>query len=41
MVPTMPDTQTNVCVSGGKKCWFFGKFCVRTKWMIPNAFNEM
>ena len=18
-----------------KKCWFFGKFCVRTKWMIP------
>ena len=24
-----------VCVSGGKKCWFFGKFCVRTKWMTP------
>ena len=24
-----------VYVSGGKKCWFFGKFCVRTKWMIP------
>ena len=23
-----------VCVSGGKKCKFFGKFCVRTKWMI-------
>ena len=26
-----------VCVSGGKKCWFFGKFCKRTKWMIPNV----
>ena len=23
-----------VCVSGGKKCQFFGKFCIRTKWMI-------
>ena len=22
-------------VSGGKKCLFFGKFCVRTKWMNP------
>ena len=21
------------CVSWGKKCKFFGKFCVRTKWM--------
>ena len=26
---------TYVCVSGGKKCWFFAKFCGRTKWMIP------
>ena len=23
-----------VCVSGSKKCKIFGKFCVRTKWMI-------
>ena len=23
-----PDTHTNVCVSGGKKCSFFGKFGV-------------
>ena len=23
-----------MCVSGGKKCWFFGKFCVRTKCYI-------
>ena len=25
-----PDTHMNVCVSGGNKCSFFGKFCVRT-----------
>ena len=25
-----------MCVSGSKKCYFFGKFCVSTKWMIPN-----
>ena len=25
----------SVPVSGGKKCYFFGKFCVRIKWMIP------
>ena len=31
-----PDTHTYVCVSGRKKCYFFGKFCARTKWMIPN-----
>ena len=24
------------CVSEGKKCYFFGKFCERNKWMIPN-----
>ena len=22
--------------TGSKKCWFLGKFCVRTNWMIPN-----
>ena len=30
-----PDMQTYLCVSGGKKCYFFGKFRVRIKWMIP------
>ena len=25
------DTHTYACVSGGKKCYFFGEFCVRTK----------
>ena len=25
-----------MCVSGGKKCKFFGKCCVRTKWMTPD-----
>ena len=24
-----------MCVSGGEKCEFPKKFCVRTKWMIP------
>ena len=24
-----------VCLSGGKKCSFFGKFCVRINWIIP------
>ena len=24
-----------MCISGGKKCKFFGKCCVRAKWMIP------
>ena len=33
-----PDKRTYVCVSGGKKCWFFGKFCMRTKWMITQWF---
>ena len=27
--------NASVCVSGVKKCSFFGKFCVRTKWMTP------
>ena len=30
-----PDTHTYMCVSEGKKCYFFGKFAERTKWMIP------
>ena len=25
-----------MCISGGKKCYFFWKFCVCTKWLIPN-----
>ena len=24
-----------VGVSEGKKCYFFSKFCIRTKWMMP------
>ena len=24
-------TQNFLSVSGGKKCYFFGKFCIRTK----------
>ena len=30
-----PNTYAKVNVSGGKKCQFFRKFCVRTKLMIP------
>ena len=30
------DTHTYVCEWGIKKCEFFGKFCVSTKWMIPS-----
>ena len=26
-----PDTHKYVCIEEGKKCLFFGKFCVRTK----------
>ena len=33
-----PDTHTYVCVSEGQKCQFFGKFCVRTKLIIPINF---
>ena len=29
--------KTYMCVSGGKKCKFFRKFCGRTQWMIPLA----
>ena len=25
-----------ICVSGGKKCYFFGKFWVNIIWVIPN-----
>ena len=24
-----------ICTRRGKKCYSFGKFCMRTKWMIP------
>ena len=29
------------CVSGVKKCWFFVKFCVSTKWMIFLLFKPL
>ena len=32
--------HTYVCVSGGKKCQFFGKFSVCTKWMTPDDDND-
>ena len=28
-------TYTYMCVSGGTKCKFLGKFCVHTTWMTP------
>ena len=31
---TISDMQTDVCTSEGE-CYFFEKFCVRTKWTIP------
>ena len=31
---------THLRVSGGKKCLFFRKLCVRTKWMIPNQYQK-
>ena len=31
----LPDTHTYVCVSGGKKCSFFGKFGVLCFFEIP------
>ena len=34
-----PDTHTYVCVSGCKKFYFFGKFCVSTKWIISFVFK--
>ena len=30
-----PDTDMYVYVTGGNKCWFFRKFWIITKWMIP------
>ena len=30
-----PDTPMYVCVSGGKKCKLFRKFCVLNRWMVP------
>ena len=35
-----PDTDTYVCVSGGKKYQFFGIFCVRTKWYICSVIGN-
>ena len=32
---TYAKFSENMCVSGSKKCWLFGKFYVRTKWMTP------
>lgn len=29
---------THVCLSGSKKCEFFGKFCVFSKWTIPSCY---
>ena len=37
----LPDMEIYVCVSGGKQCTFFGKFCVRTNWMIPSYFLHL
>ena len=34
LAPDTHDTQTYMCVSGGKKCYFFGKSYKRTKWMM-------
>ena len=34
------DMHTSVCVSGGKECYFFGKICIRTEWMIPIYFSK-
>ena len=36
-----PDTHTCMCVSRGNKSYFFRKFCVRTKWMIPKVFDKI
>ena len=27
----------HVCVLRSNKCYFFGKLCVRTWWMVPNS----
>ena len=38
-IPRKLTFVTYVCVLGGKKCCFFGKFCVRTKWIISNLYQ--
>ena len=30
------STSAYMCVSGSKKCYFFGNFCIRTLWVAPN-----
>ena len=35
--PPTPGVYIYGWVSGGKKCWFFGKFCARIKWAISCA----
>ena len=32
-----PVMYTNQFLSGIKKFWLFGRFCVRTKWTTPNS----
>ena len=32
--------HTYLWIAGGKKYKFFGKCCVLTKWLIPNASNS-
>ena len=39
--PHPPDTNTYLVRIRCKKCWFFGKFCVRTKWMTPKGTRAM
>ena len=34
----LADMHTYVCVWGGKKCLYFGKFCVRAKWVAPKVY---
>ena len=36
-IQNIHNTHTYVGVSEGKKCQFFGKFWVRTKWTIPKV----
>ena len=33
--------DTRMCVSRGNKCFFFGKFCVGTKWMSPEQGKDI
>ena len=35
LVRTQNFRNNKVCVSGRKKCYISGKFCIRNKWMIP------